>query len=159
MISHQRDDKRTSTYPRSCAYARPGSSSRHITTLERQPRHNMLAAAAAPLPSTPPPESHCTHLKIVMQAGSFSLPSPNLSRRPPGRIAATSPELTQTESARQPVTRRDLSSPGVVPHLHSPKHVLLSTLLALSLSLSLYHSVSSSTAWFPRVRAPSIWRQ
>lgn len=29
-----------------------------------------------------PPQTHYTHLKIVMQAGSFSLPSPNLSPAP-----------------------------------------------------------------------------
>lgn len=135
VISHRRDDKRTPTYPKSCPYARSGSSSRHITTLERQPRHNMLAAAAAPLPSTPP---RISLYSFENSDASRLLLSPvsQLVTPPPGTIAATSPDLTRTESARQPVARRDLSSPGVVPHLHSPKHVLLSTLLALSLSVS-----------------------
>lgn len=119
-------------------YAPSGSSSRH-TALELQPRHNMLAAAAAAarLPSTPP-KSHRARLKIVMQAGSFSL-SPSL---PLPTCHASSGQvcrhLSGLRSRRVNLSRRLIRHlPGVVPNSPSPKHVLLSTFLSHALSLSL----------------------
>ncbi|TNN65690.1 hypothetical protein EYF80_024094 [Liparis tanakae] len=67
--------------PQGSGYAQSGSSSRHIATLEPQPRANMLSAAAA-LRSTPP------NISLYPFKNSDASPLPNLSRRLGGNTAA-----------------------------------------------------------------------
>lgn len=144
--------ERTQTCPKSCLDALSESSSRHIT-LELQPRHNMLAAAA-PLPSTPP-KSHCTHLK--KSDASRLLLSPNLSRHLRARLQP--PLQTRTESARQPVAQRDQRHLLGLCHIYILPDMPSCPLLSHTRSLSTHNSVSSSTLWVLRTRAPSIWNR